>query len=475
MADGATGKAAGKGRGPPPPPPPPSGKAASKGSKHAGSGAPESIQILAVLMDGREFSLQIECEGRVEGLRMSLGTRLGISSHRVKLALGAEVLKNESTARACGLSDGCVVNVVILPPLYGTLGRAGVAAPGEVVAAKMELHDALAQVMFALPKTDFTELATAQFEVYHWNLEPVRVQRAARALRGTVTGAFGLLQGRRCGQSGDARAYRGPHFLFVPINRIDNHVCKYLSELVGCAQKQTALLVGQGDWALRRMASEPLDRAELPDERLQEAVRLLLKGRDLAGTSLKEVRADLEKKFNLSAGSLDSRREKVKQFVAEEISRIQAGEAEEAEEAGEEAQEDGEAQEEEEAKEPPKASKPRGSKRGKEAKASPPDAKRAKGTAEDPPRRSTSGEGKGKGKIKDRQSSSMTREEFMAKAKPITVTIGDKTFKAAPKLFSTGSCGFMASTKVPVEVGGQSLVLQCGLNLPVIGSKEWSD
>ncbi|CAE7855726.1 glcK, partial [Symbiodinium necroappetens] len=81
--------------------------------------------------------------------------------------------------------------------------------------------------------------------------------------------------------------------------------------------------------------------------------------------------------------------------------------------------------------------------------------------------------------------------EFMAKAKPITVTIGDKTFKAwpqgtpgaavkhknssglqaAPKLFSTGSCGFM----VPVEVGGQSLVLQCGLNLPVIGSKEWSE
>ncbi|CAE7269584.1 glcK [Symbiodinium sp. CCMP2592] len=453
-------------------------------------------------MDGREFSLQIEWEGRVEGLRMSLGTRLGISSHRVKLALGAEVLKNELTARACGLSDGCVVNVVILPPLYGTLGRAGVAAPGEVVAAKMELHDALAQagliafglafgvlallathpVMFALPKTDFTELATAypsgmQFEVYHWNLEPVRVQPV------------------RCGLQGQR---------FVPINPVDNHVYKYLSALVGCAQKQTALFVAQGDpdWALRRMASEPLarvemdtaivlpsqvgescvPRAELPDERLQEAVRLLLKGRDLAGTSLKEVRADLEKKFNLSAGSLDSRREKVKQFVAEEISRIQAAgeeaaEAEQAEQAEE--AEDGEAPaEEEEAKAPPKASKPpRGSKRGKEApKASPAsDAKRAKGTAEDPPRRSTSGEGKGKGKIKDRQSSSMTREEFMAKAKPITVTIGDKTFKAAPKLFSTGSCGFMASTKVPVEVGGQSLVLQCGLNLPVIGSKEWSD
>ncbi|CAE7440190.1 glcK [Symbiodinium natans] len=143
MAQGASncGKAAGKG--PPPPPPAPGGKAAAKGSKRAGQ--PESIQVVAALMDGRELTLQTEWDGRVEGLRMSLGTRLGISSHRVKLALGGEVLKNESTAKACGLVDGSVVNVVVLPPLYGTLGRAGVTAPGEVVAAKMELHDALAQ------------------------------------------------------------------------------------------------------------------------------------------------------------------------------------------------------------------------------------------------------------------------------------------------------------------------------------------
>ncbi|CAE7940934.1 glcK [Symbiodinium sp. KB8] len=535
MADGATGKAAGKGRGPPPPPPP-SGKAASKGSKHAGSRAAESIQILAVLMDGREFSLQIEWEGRVEGLRMSLGTRLGISSHRVKLAVGAEVLKNESTARACGLSDGCVVNVVILPPLYGTLGRAGVAAPGEVVAAKMELHDALAQagkltpihtcliafglafgvlallVMFALPKTDFTELAAAypsgmQFEVYHWNLEPVRVQLKA-ASAGRDAGLIGAARAAMLAHIADRTAcvaYAVSRQRFVPINPVDNHACERV--LVSIGQNGDCGPSG-------RMASE----AELPDERLQEAVRLLLKGRDLAGTSLKEVLL-----FALAFEEVSQHL--VKQFVAEEISRIQAGEAEEAEEAVEaveaEAGEE-EAQAEEEAKEPPKASKPRGSKRkeakeAKEAKAS--DAKRAKGTAEDPSRRSTSGEGKGKGKIKDRQSSSMTREEFMAKAKPITaVTIGDKTFKAAPKLFSTGSCGFMASTKVPVEVGGQSLVLQhsrrlweglrfaritpkgravfkvpfsqvlgdivseieaataeCGLNLPVIGSKEWSE
>ena len=72
--------------------------------------------------------------------------------------------------RECGLEADAVVSVIVLPPLYGALGRAGIAAPGEagadqsgillafprrgswneswnlqVMAAKMELHDALAQ------------------------------------------------------------------------------------------------------------------------------------------------------------------------------------------------------------------------------------------------------------------------------------------------------------------------------------------
>ncbi|CAE7440224.1 glcK [Symbiodinium natans] len=201
------------------------------------------------------------------------------------------------------------------------------------------------------------------------------------------------------------------------------------------------------------MASE----AELPDERLREAIQALLKGRDLAETSLKQVRVDLEKQLGLGAGSLDARREKVKQLVADEIIRIKS-------------EADGKEEEEEEAAEDPpeeaKAKKSSGSKRARE------DKKRRSKDAEEG---KDGNSGKGKGKIKERQSASMSRQDFMKKAKPILVTVGDKKFKAAPKLFSTGSCGFMASTKVPVEVNGIPLVLQCSLNLPVIGSKEWEE
>ncbi|CAJ1384600.1 unnamed protein product [Effrenium voratum] len=96
-------------------------------------------------MDGQEVQVPTELDARVETIRISVANQLGISSHRIKLAAGADALNNERTLRECGLEADAVVSVIVLPPLYGALGRAGIAAPGEVMAAKMELHDALAQ------------------------------------------------------------------------------------------------------------------------------------------------------------------------------------------------------------------------------------------------------------------------------------------------------------------------------------------
>ncbi|CAJ1389796.1 unnamed protein product [Effrenium voratum] len=184
----------------------------------------------------------------------------------------------------------------------------------------------------------------------------------------------------------------------------------------------------------------------------------ILIGKDLATTSLKEVRSELEQRLNLSPGSLDGEKEKLKHMVAAQIQKIQEtapsrrskGRRKERAQRNaaqwtilpQEAQEAQEAQVQE--AEPGKAS-------GKGAKG-------AKGPS-----------------TKERQRTSMTRKEFMKKAKAITVQIGDKKLKATPKQFSTGSSGFMASTKVVIEVDGVPLTLQCGLNLPVIGSKEWRD
>ncbi|CAJ1348420.1 unnamed protein product, partial [Effrenium voratum] len=183
--------------------------------------------------------------------------------------------------------------------------------------------------------------------------------------------------------------------------------------------------------------------SEVTDDQFEGHISSILIGKDLATTSLKEVRSELEQRLNLSPGSLDGEKEKLKHMVAAQIQKIQeTAPSRRSKGRRKEAQEAQEAQVQE--AEPGKAS-------GKGAKG-------AKGPS-----------------TKERQRTSMTRKEFMKKAKAITVQIGDKKLKATPKQFSTGSSGFMASTKVVIEVDGVPLTLQCGLNLPVIGSKEWRD
>ena len=67
---------------------------------------------------------------------------------------------------------------------------------------------------------------------------------------------------------------------------------------------------------------------------------------------------------------------------------------------------------------------------------------------------------------------SLTRAEFKANAKPLNVTIGERTYNAVPKEFSTGSLGWNVNDKLTLEIGGKTVTVQVGLNLTVIGSKE---
>jgi hypothetical protein len=66
----------------------------------------------------------------------------------------------------------------------------------------------------------------------------------------------------------------------------------------------------------------------------------------------------------------------------------------------------------------------------------------------------------------------ITRKHFKEQAKPLEVKIGDNTFIAQIKEFSTGSLGWYLNGKVPVNVGGTPVSVQIGLNLTIIGSKE---
>jgi hypothetical protein len=66
----------------------------------------------------------------------------------------------------------------------------------------------------------------------------------------------------------------------------------------------------------------------------------------------------------------------------------------------------------------------------------------------------------------------ISRPEFRAKAKPVTVTIGNVPLVAEVKEFSTGSLGWYLNGKTSIDIGGTLVSVQIGLNLTIVGSKE---
>jgi hypothetical protein len=66
----------------------------------------------------------------------------------------------------------------------------------------------------------------------------------------------------------------------------------------------------------------------------------------------------------------------------------------------------------------------------------------------------------------------VSRAEFRAGAKAVTVQIGDKSYTAVPKEFSTGSLGWNINDKITIDIGGKLVTVQIGLNLTVVGSKD---
>jgi hypothetical protein len=66
----------------------------------------------------------------------------------------------------------------------------------------------------------------------------------------------------------------------------------------------------------------------------------------------------------------------------------------------------------------------------------------------------------------------ISRSEFRAKAKPVTVTIGNVPLAAEVKEFSTGSLGWYLNGKTMIDIGGTPVSVQIGLNLTIVGSKD---
>lgn len=166
----------------------------------------------------------------------------------------------------------------------------------------------------------------------------------------------------------------------------------------------------------------------------------------MTAMSLKEVRSQLETRLGKEPGSLDPAKAEIKAIVSAEITRQQEQEGD-----GSASGSDGEGSKQ-------------ATKRDREA-----DDKEAPAA-----KKSKNGE-RQMGNKKQTQASAMTRKAFMEAAEAPKVKFGEKVITVPPKQFSTGSCGFYASSKVTVDVAGQPLTLQCQFSCQVIGSKQWED
>ena len=66
----------------------------------------------------------------------------------------------------------------------------------------------------------------------------------------------------------------------------------------------------------------------------------------------------------------------------------------------------------------------------------------------------------------------ITRQDFRAGAKPVTVNINNVPLQAEVKEFSTGSLGWYLNGKTTIDVGGKLVSVQIGMNLTIVGSKD---
>lgn len=66
----------------------------------------------------------------------------------------------------------------------------------------------------------------------------------------------------------------------------------------------------------------------------------------------------------------------------------------------------------------------------------------------------------------------ISRADFRAKAKPVSVTIGNVPQMAEVKEFSTGSLGWYVNGRITLEIEGQHVPVLINASLVIVGSKE---
>jgi hypothetical protein len=66
----------------------------------------------------------------------------------------------------------------------------------------------------------------------------------------------------------------------------------------------------------------------------------------------------------------------------------------------------------------------------------------------------------------------ISRADFQAKAKPVTITIGNVPHLAEVKNFSTGSFGWYLNARTTLDIDGTLVPVLINTSLIIVGSKE---
>mmetsp|Transcript_35655 Transcript_35655/g.77822 ORF Transcript_35655/g.77822 Transcript_35655/m.77822 type:complete len:175 (-) Transcript_35655:153-677(-) len=172
---------------------------------------------------------------------------------------------------------------------------------------------------------------------------------------------------------------------------------------------------------------------DIKPQKIREEIFAVMRDTPLDSLTAKKVRRAVEQRLELGKGALDELKDTVTKYIDEFIK--QKNEADEEDE-----------EEVEEAR-PAKKAKTEGGGGGNLA---------PKG-------------------VKAIQARIMKGSEFTKKADQLQVTVFGNTLEGEPRTFSSGNRGWYAGKKIQVSVGDKKLWAQVGLNITIIGSKEWDE
>eukprot|EP01057_Protomagalhaensia_wolfi_P005766 Protomagalhaensia_wolfi_Nauph_80__5765@NODE_704_length_2089_cov_40_581951_g526_i0_p1_GENE_NODE_704_length_2089_cov_40_581951_g526_i0NODE_704_length_2089_cov_40_581951_g526_i0_p1_ORF_typecomplete_len215_score50_68DEK_C/PF08766_11/6_3e06CobT/PF06213_12/0_038SOBP/PF15279_6/0_045DUF3738/PF12543_8/0_17mRNA_decap_C/PF16741_5/0_24UBN_AB/PF14075_6/0_18Med19/PF10278_9/0_32_NODE_704_length_2089_cov_40_581951_g526_i091735 len=179
------------------------------------------------------------------------------------------------------------------------------------------------------------------------------------------------------------------------------------------------------------------DAAAVTREQLKEALEELITPETITKLTRRVLRAKLEERFGLQAGSIECRKQEINEMVREVMDELQPP--------------------------PPEETTPKKRKHEETSEAE-------GGSESEGEARSSKRSRKG---AKKAQSSIMTKSHFCETAEALVSNIGPLQFTVTPREFSTGSCGWFYGSKHELPVGEEKVMCQLTINCAVLGSKQW--